>query len=687
VFSAAALPVSATNRAQNQNQVFFGMFRPDASARPRWYGNLKRYQIGLDSTGSLITADQTGANAISSASGFFNPCAVSYWTTDSGTYWNFGGNTPGDCSSSSNSSYSDDPDGALVERGGAAEVIRRGNDPSAISPFTVNRTMYTCTSTSSCPASNSTGMVTFNTTNVSQTALGVSSSATQQLVVNYTLGQDVNDENSNNNVTEPRPSIHGDVVHARPQAVNYGGSTGVVVYYGANDGPFRAVKSDTGQELWSFVAPEHLSKLQRLYNNSPIINYPGVTDASAQAKDYFFDGTAGLYQNADNSKVWIYPTMRRGGRMLYAFDVTTPTAPVLKWRVGCPDLTDDTGCTSGFSHIGQTWSFPNVAGIKGYSSGTSPVIIIGGGYDACEDSDTPVPSCDNEKGARVYAIDALTGSLIARFDTDRSVAADVALVDRDFDGLADHAYVADTGGNLYRIDFVDPSTLASRSSGSWTITKIAAVTSNAGRKFLFAPSVLVAQNKAYIALGSGNRERPLATNYPYVQNITNRFYMFVDTFGTSGDSIDLDGSSLADNTSGTTCVTPTSTLRGWRMDLATGTGEQTVSSAVISGGRILFNTHRATEASANQCGANLGVAQGYNVGLLCADKFVVNYAGIGLPISPVQGTVTLPGNKVQTFVLGGSTSSTVNTPFAPGKVTPSITQKRARVYWYTNGDK
>ena len=33
-----------------------------------------------------------------------------------------------------------------------------------------------------------------------------------------------------------------------------GGTTGVVLYYGANDATFRAVKGNTGQELWSFIA-------------------------------------------------------------------------------------------------------------------------------------------------------------------------------------------------------------------------------------------------------------------------------------------------------------------------------------------------------------------------------------------------------------------------------------------------
>ena len=33
VFASASLPINATNRSQNENQVFIGMFRPDADAK------------------------------------------------------------------------------------------------------------------------------------------------------------------------------------------------------------------------------------------------------------------------------------------------------------------------------------------------------------------------------------------------------------------------------------------------------------------------------------------------------------------------------------------------------------------------------------------------------------------------------------------------------------------------------
>ncbi|MGH7186157.1 MAG: PilC/PilY family type IV pilus protein, partial [Pseudomonadota bacterium] len=408
---------------------------------------------------------------------------------------------------------------------------------------------------------------------------------------------------------------------------------------------------------------EHHARLTRLADTSPLITYPSTPPTvTSQRKDYFFDGSIGVYQNADNTQVWVFPTMRRGGRMLYAFDVTTPTAPALKWRVGCPNLADDTGCTPGFDGIGQTWSFPNVARIRGFNSGNDPVIVMGGGYDACDDADTSTPSCGSAgvKGKKVYVIDAGSGALLASFSTLRSVAADVTLVDRDFDGMVDHAIVADTGGNLYRIDFVDPATRLPLPAGSWAIYHIAQTNAAiaAGRKFQFAPAALATGDRVFVALGSGDRERPLQSNYPYVEDIANRFYMFVDTFSTSGVPVDLDGSTMANFTTNTTCATTLgSSLNGWYMDLNTGRGEQTVTSAMIFGGLIFFSTNRPVPATAGQCGANLGEARGYAVNLLNASGAVNTEAlcgadrsgvflGGGLPPSPVVGRVLVGGRPV-----------------------------------------
>src|SRR5205823_12143353 len=151
-------------------------------------------------------------------------------------------------------------------KGAVAEVIRKGNNPPATNTtptWAVNRTMKTFQSG---------GLTAFTT----------GSSGLAQSLVDFTLGKDVNDENGNANVTESRPSMHGDVIHSRPLAVDYGTSTGVVVYYGANDGTFRAVTGSSGKEQWAFVANEFFSPrttsggaspLQRLKDNTPLVSY------------------------------------------------------------------------------------------------------------------------------------------------------------------------------------------------------------------------------------------------------------------------------------------------------------------------------------------------------------------------------------------------------------------------------
>ncbi|HUR33433.1 MAG TPA: PilC/PilY family type IV pilus protein [Vicinamibacterales bacterium] len=712
VFASASLPINATNRSQNENQVFIGMFRPDGKGKPKWYGNLKHYQVALFG-GDARLADKLGQEAIAATTGFIQACAQSFYTVDSdvGTpvqhYWDFSPISAGRCTSLPNNSFNDLPDGGVVEKGGAAEVLRRGNDVTT--PTTkVNRTMLTCTD---APCS---GLTPLTDVSVSAARTGGNTAtpptpSEHTRIIEFTKGKDWLDENNNAIVDETRPSMHGDIAHSRPLPVNFGGSRGVEVIYGSNDGALHAMRGSDGKELWAFVAPEHHAKLKRLYANDPPIKYPDVTDPTALAKDYFFDGSAGLYQTIDSSKVWIFPTMRRGGRMIYAFDVSKVGDPVFKWSAGCPNMGDDTKCTGLMDGIGQTWSVPNAAFIAGYptgvDAGTKPVIIVGGGWDACEDSDKGATTCTNtSKGHAVYVLDADDGTVLKTFKTEGSVPADVTLIDRNFDGKVDHGYVLDTRGNLYRIDFVDPNNLAALGSAQWTMTKIAG-TSGAYRKFLFAPSALATTGQTYLAFGSGDRERPLERNYPYQEKIQNRFYMFIDRFPpTSNPPIDLDGASLQNNSSETTCASElTSGLLGWYMDLTAGQGEQVVTSSVIFGGTIFFSTNRPVPVEKNSCATNLGEARGYALNLLNASGVIGSgslcggdrsgtFTGGGLPPSPVVGTVPVKQvdgtvKPISVLIGGINLDGQATSPISAQQPPVPIKSIRSRIYWYKHGDK
>ncbi|OGA13454.1 MAG: hypothetical protein A3H32_14985 [Betaproteobacteria bacterium RIFCSPLOWO2_02_FULL_63_19] len=737
VFASASLPVNATNRAQNENQVFIGMFRPDSGAKPRWYGNVKRYQLA-DFSGLIDLADVNGDQAVNLQTGFLAECAQSYWTSDSGPYWQIVPDAiQGRCTSSANSPWSDSPDGPMVEKGAAAEVMRKGNNPPATDTtptWTLNRTIKTASGTT---------LVDFNAANT-----GLS-----QDLVDFIAGKDVNNELATPNayfttpdpfdpatVIRVRPSIHGDVVHSRPVPVNYNTATdtskGVTVFYGANDGTLRAVNASTGKERWAFVAPSFLSRLSRLKTNSPIIQFPNQTAGIVPTpvrKDYFWDGSMGLFQNADNTAVWLYPTMRRGGRVLYGLDITDPDVPAVLWKMGCPNLGDDTGCTlangsAGMTGIGQTWSTPVVAYIKGYPTAGSeePVLVIGGGYDSCEDTNSSTTGCSSPKGAAIYIIKASDGTLIRTLTLSgmHSVASDVAMVDVNNDGFVDFGYVGDTAGVIYRVDFVRGwDSYSVRDYDEWRIRKVAYTDGSSGaksftgpRKFLFPPALLYSNGQVYVAMGSGDREHPLAGDYAYSDTL-NRFYVFLDRLSKNpSDTCDLDNdlcirplnlddtSLMNDNTSTTSCtdekLLATSAKRGWFMDLDQyGQGEQTVTSALILGGLVTFSTNRPIPPAAASCSLTLGEARGYWVNLLngsggigtpagttCGGDRSGVFVGGGLPPSPVTGVVPVNGVS-RTVVIGAvQKDGTASAPIGGQKVVPAIKPTRKRVYWFKNID-
>ena len=464
VFSSASLPVSANTQGTYLNQVYIGMFRPDGNALPRWVGNLKQFQFVYDAAqNTLRLADSALVPAVSPTTGFIDTGATSFWTTPSSFWINV------EAASSGRYSRSDAPDGEVVEKGGIAQWLRTRYWESR-----AGRPVYTCVG-SGCDGG-TTGIdlaaagsnYVFQTDNTSLTAamLGVGSDTERELVIRWIRGrQNVTSTNvANESVARDqlgqapdgvsvRPSIHGDVLHSRPVAINYGGTRGVVVYYGSNDGMLRAVNgnktgSGAGSEMWSFVAPEHFASLNRLRENDPQVRYPSTPAAVAGAipRNYFFDGPIGAYQNTATNEVLLFPGMRRGGRGIYAFNVTNPDRPHLMWRIN--------HTMADYASLGQTWSMPRISRIKGSAD---PVLIMGAGYDPIAEDSSPAGASTVGRG--VYVINMRTGARLGFIATDYSVPADVSIVDSDGDGFVDRAYVVDVRAQLYRIDIEDAAGL------------------------------------------------------------------------------------------------------------------------------------------------------------------------------------------------------------------------------------
>lgn len=691
VFASVSLPVSVNTQGTYLNQVYVGMFRPDENSKPRWAGNLKQYKLGYaanSTTLKLLDADGTGA--INSQTGFITECARSFWTpTSLDSYWNF--KPQGSCLTVSNSNVSNYPDGNIVEKGAQAYNLRS----------TTTRNMKTCApSLTGC-----TSLTNFNTANtaITNTLLGVTST-NRDALINWARGLDVDDEHTDDSITPTatssttmRPSIHGDVVHSRPVAINYGSETApqVVVFYGGNDGVLRAVNGNrsaafssvaAGMEFWSFMAPEFYPNINRLRSNTETIYYPGTT-ATTTRKNYGFDGSMSSYVSA--SAKYLYATMRRGGRAVYAFDVTTPESPSLKWKRGC----DSTGCSTGFSDIGQTWSTPKVITAAGYGAGASPILAMGGGYDTCEDNDPHI--CSTPNGNKIYIMDADTGALLKTFTTSRSVVADVTAV-TNISGHASYLYTADLGGNIYRISGAANAPIGNVDPSLWVMTKIASLgcanTSSCtpNRKFMFAPDVVMDGTTNILLIGSGDREKPL-TSFTNAAAVTNYFYMIKDqpenTLWLSSQaticssdiicmdslaSTSADGTNLAQNS--------VDNKKGWRLQL--NSTEQVVTSAITVFGVVSYSTHTPAVPSSGQC-SNLGTAKVYNINYLNAnptnDERYAAVAGGGLPPSPVAGMVTLDDGSTVPFVIGADSTSALEVKPPPSPDT--ATQPKGRIFW------
>lgn len=695
VFAAVSLPVSVNTQGTYLNQVFVGMFRPDQDAYPRWNGNLKQYKIGYDSNNTLNLLDADNTSAINNQTGFVTECARSFWTPNvADSYWS---NKPqGSCLAVANSDVSNYPDGNIVEKGAQGYKLRSN----------ITRTVKTCSATfASC-----TTLVDFNNTNVTQANLGAASTTERDALINWAKGLDVDDEDIDaTTTTEMRQTAHGDVVHSRPVALNYGTDAApqVVVFYGGNDGVLRAINGNRsatigsvmpGSELWAFVAPEFYSSIKRIRDNTIQINFKNSTTLGALPKPYGFDGPITAHMSGVNA--WIYPTMRRGGRVLYAFDVSSPTSPSLKWKKGCANSSDDNiECTTGFADIGQTWSPPKVIKAAGYGTGASPMLIMGGGYDPCEDAD-PHTCTSSSKGNRIYLLDANTGAQLQTFTTDRGVVGEVTVVPDGISGMAKFAYAADLGGNIYRISGSDAnSTIGSTAPTHWTITKIASLGGSGvdARKFMFAPDVVEDHGTYYLLVGSGDREKPLSA-YTSAAAVANRFFMVKDkpdqATWLSSESSNCGGASVIcanSLTAITTNATPTQEsldlTKGWYIALAA--SEQVVTSAITIYGTVTFSTHQPAAVVPGACSSNLGEARVYNIRYLNAatangtNSRSQDLAGDGLPPSPVAGQVTLDNGVTVPFVIGANADSPLK-PAPPPGLPPGVsnTQPKSRVYWY-----
>ncbi len=225
-----------------------------------------------------------------------------------------------------------------------------------------------------------------------------------------------------------RSRVFGDVISSSPYFVRATNT----LFVGANDGLLHAINASTGDELFTFMPSAALSKAYKLTEPSYV-------------HDYYVDGEVTVSTESETpGKQILVGTLGRGGKALYALDVTSPStfgASNVKWEFTDADL-------------GLVTGKPVIAKLN---NGVTAV-IVGNGYNSASNN------------ATLFVINIDTGALIRKITVEAGgtgTATNGMSTPRGWDatgdGLVDYLYAGDLQGNVWKFDFssATPSVWAS----------------------------------------------------------------------------------------------------------------------------------------------------------------------------------------------------------------------------------
>lgn len=574
-FVSPGVAVNQLNRLSHRDELYFALFKPAEGTL--WPGNLKKYRIEGDQI-----LDKNGLSAVDSSTGFFSENSHSYWSTLA--------------------------DGNDVREGGAA------------SKLDLVRNVYFFNDS---PGNifNSGSVLNESNTNISEADLAVDvlpdAAALRTEVIKWARGVDVRDDDADGSTTDVRLQM-GDPIHSQPIIVNYS-STDSAIFVATNHGFLHSIDAEDGSENFAVIPKELLGNLYEFYKDGSTFNH-----------QYGLDGDL-VIRYVDN-KIYLYLGMRRGGNNYYVFDVTQKNSPKLVFTVN--------GGEGDFANMGQTWSRPILTKVQ-IGGSVKNVMIVGGGYD--ESQDAKVNRFADDIGNSVFMIDADNGQLLwsasdesadlVLDDMKYSIPARISVIDRNNDGLADHLYVADMGGQLFRLDIHNGESVSGLVKGGLLGT-FSGDAEEDNRRFYYGPDVseVVLGDERYyaVAIGSGFRAGPLNTT------INDQFYLIKDTgvFNT-----DVDGNFLmpetpytennlydatdhlltsSDESERDLAAQTFANKNGWRLRLTQG-GEKVLASPLILDYKVFFTTYLPASASDSLCAPPTGNSRAYLVNLLNAN--------------------------------------------------------------------
>ncbi|ENX47583.1 hypothetical protein F886_00519 [Acinetobacter sp. NIPH 542] len=512
---AISVPYDALNPKNLQEYGYLRALEPNpANTYLTWRGNLKKYHVVLSGTNAGAFEANTGG-LVYNANGAFRADTKDYWNSsnynDGGKVF-LGGSYAKVPLPIAGQNETRDEEGNITKYYYAVQTKIRNlfTDVSAVAADgSLTKISTSGTNLLRIPAAPATGANPFDSaSSTASYVLGKFDASTGQdilktfpislklKILNY-LGYSTDISATtlpSSLVTSNAPYLSmGGSIHSLPVQLTYNGTLDEngnltsareqSILYGTMEGGLHIVDASTGVEQMAFVPADIL--------NDPVASKAlvvGQSDTTAPAhgmdgawvSDPAYSITTTGSGSSAVSKVTakqmnIYGGMRMGGSSYYGLNVLNPASPKLLFRVGA-DQTD-------YSRMGQSWSKPVLANIR-YNGVIKRVMIVGGGYDQCYENPniTLSNSCftnGKAKGNAVYIIDAKTGerlwwtsdtgSNIDNSNMKHSIVSRISTLDRDADGLVDHLYFGDLGGQIFRIDLNNNQTKTNSTYSSFGI--------------------------------------------------------------------------------------------------------------------------------------------------------------------------------------------------------------------------
>lgn len=412
----------------------------------------------------------------------------------------------------------------------------------------------------------------------------------------------------------------GAVMHSKPVLITQSGTTSYndktgdltytdrddLIVFGSTQGLLHIVRagktrtdSDAGKEVFTFMPNEMVDG-----------QYQGFLNQTQQGNTlkYGIDGQWTAYTEyvtksgtkptepvvtVKGGKQWVYGGLRMGGESYYALDLSDVTStggtPKLKFRIDPKSAL----AYSPLSYMGQSWSKPTLTWVN-WKGTRKLVMIVGGGYDTAYENMAFNPTTSIDKGAGVYMFDADDGSLLwwssanvtsnststtetYAANMKRSVVSQIKAIDRNNDGLTDHLYFGDLGGQVWRVDINASSKAGDTENFAKRAVRILDMSSASKVPRFYSTPTFTIHNSVngyfgVVTIGSGNLSFPMSADNQddalyvvYDKDVAKRNLSVLKESELStvdiSTSAATDGKKIAVNTGGNTGVSLT--FGGW----------------------------------------------------------------------------------------------------------------------------